>query len=405
MGYYAYGGRYVADGATSDYFDTKTPSYRNRCDGVFATGKFLRDYGNGDVIDGDAHQNVTLHFIPVTEGEQISVMRPTKYEQNADVIHATEFDKTGFRIVFYRNDSDQTGSFISCVGNSTEFTTVPVGAKYCRVSKYVPYGDFTGLFVGIGEYEPYYKRGDVVSAYIKDENRGIADRDRFYGKRWVLFGDSLTDSCGGHDWLESHSNVGGDGWKESASSVPWDGFFWATGIARKHGLYLDNRGKIGSNMCVSTDAYASVSGIYQLDAFVAEIDAGAEQPEIITVGFGSNCYSEYVGNAGDASSTNRLSYYGATRYFIEKLREKCPLSELAFIIPPPCNWEGTTPSKVTGVPLARTAIKTVCDEYNVKYVDMEHGSGITLDMLPDGVHIFSKEANKAYERTLERALF
>lgn len=203
------------------------------------------------------------------------------------------------------------------------------------------------------------------------------------GGKWVLFGDSLTDNYGGHD-------------KSSQ--------YFAAKIANEFNLDLDNRAKSGSNIYAGGSGnYTSVSGIVMLDAYLAEIEAGTtEQADYITVAFGTNSFGTDIGTSEDMSETYTASVYGATRYFIENIRETVPNAVLGFVLSPRQDWGTYDPSGARDLNGARTAIKAVCDEYGVPYIDMSTQSGITVDMLPDGIHISSDQSQRLYYHAMRR---
>ena len=199
-----------------------------------------------------------------------------------------------------------------------------------------------------------------------------ASKSPLVGAKWTLFGDSLTDNYGGHDLT---------------------GSYFATKIAREFNMSFDNRAKSGSNIYRGGSGnYVSVSGMIKLDEFIAEIEAGTtEQPDYITIAFGTNSFTAQLGTNADTSATD-TSVYGATKRFIEVLREKCPKSVFGFVLSPKQNWGSSDPYNLRAVDAARTAIKAVCDEYGVPYIDMSTQSGITVDMLPDGIHISNDQS-------------
>lgn len=226
------------------------------------------------------------------------------------------------------------------------------------------------------------------------------------GKTWVLFGDSLTDPYGGHDWQESTSPVGGIGWEDSSDPTgtdrtPWTGYFWATKIARKHGLIIDNRGESGSCMYYSR-VYSDVSGVLILDAFIAEIQAGTiSAPDFITVGFGANHVADEKGTADDAASNETKSWYAGAKYFCDKLKEYCPRSEILFIgTPKQSGWRDSNND-------SNAVIQEVVASYGYRFIDLSSTdySGISVDMLPDSLHVSSVEANNAYFRAIDKAMF
>lgn len=202
------------------------------------------------------------------------------------------------------------------------------------------------------------------------------------GAKWVLFGDSLTDNYGGHDLTSD---------------------YFAARICNEFGMELDNRAKGGSNIYRGGSGnYVSVSGMIKLDEFVAEIDAGTtEQPDYITIAFGTNSFAAQIGTNEDTSETD-TSVYGATKRFIEVLREKCPNSVFGFVLSPKQDWGTNDPNNLRAVDAARTAIKTICDEYGVPYIDMSTQSGITVAMLPDGIHISNNQSQNLYYHAMRR---
>lgn len=209
-----------------------------------------------------------------------------------------------------------------------------------------------------------------------------ASKSPLVGASWVLFGDSLTDNYGGHDLT---------------------GDYFATKIAREFNMSFDNRAKSGSNIYRGGSGnYTSVSGMIKLDEFVAEIEAGTtEQPDYITIAFGTNSFTAQLGTNEDTSATD-TSVYGATKRFIEVLREKCPKSVFGFVLSPKQNWGSSDPNNLRAVDAARTAIKAVCDEYGVPYIDMSTQSGITATMLPDGIHISNDQSQNLYYHAMRR---
>lgn len=201
--------------------------------------------------------------------------------------------------------------------------------------------------------------------------------------KWMLFGDSLTDAYGGQDLT---------------------GKYFASKIAREFGMTLDNRAMDGSNIYRGGSGnYVSSSGMIKLDELVAEIDAGTtEQPDYITIAFGTNSFTAQIGTNADTSETD-TSVYGATKRFIEVLREKCPKSVFGFVLSPKQQWpQSADPSGLRAIDAARAAIKAVCDDYGVPYIDMSTQSGITVSMLPDGLHISNDQSQNLYYHAMRR---
>lgn len=224
---------------------------------------------------------------------------------------------------------------------------------------------------------PTYDRNDQGS-YFSTLNTEAP----YHNATWVLFGDSLTDNYGG----------------KSAK-----GDYFASKISRELGITIDNRAKAGSNINDGANgSYTDVSGIKILDAFIAELQAETiEEPQYITVAFGSNSIISQLGTSSDSSAT-KTTVCGAVKYFIETLRTNCPNAVIGFVLPPQSDWGNNSSTK--SVEQGREAILSVLqlDEYAVPYIDMWKESGITVDMLPDGIHISSAQAQNLYYHAMRR---
>lgn len=398
-----------ASGVSDTFFNITKAKHTNLCDPDAMTEDVrMNNYGNWNNTMASSGACIT-DKIPCTPGKYIYAGHASKNVLNAPEAVSYTSHMSVNRVNFYT----QEGNFVSCVESETSPVLVPDNAAFVIVS--YPYqfllydNDKSRCFVTIKdtntdesfEFEPYTKE-DVLDAKIKKANLSYTELPIPHGKTWLLFGDSLTDSYGGHSWDESTSPVGGDGWKDTTDRVPWTGHFWASKIARELGLTIDNRAKSGSNINIGNNGnYADVCGINILNAFLDEIDAGSEAPDFITVGFGSNAIMSQLGTSEDTSETTS-SVCGAVKYFIEQLRTKCPNAAIGFVLPPQSDWGDT--STVKSVEQGRTAIKSVLDldEYAVPYVDMWKESGITVDMLPDGIHVSSKQANNLYYHAMRR---
>lgn len=375
-----------------------TPNRANPSE--FSVGWVNTTVGGSDTLNTSNTGTRTTAAIPVTAGKVVSMGYISSYNHNPFFV-ATSYTEWCLAYAFF----DANGTVVSGATSRPTVTggvTAPSGAAYVRVTFFTdggadPTTDPEKFYVCVED-------ANVTSPTYWFENNteylttGDSQTLEKWGQNWLLFGDSLTDSYGGHGWDMSTSPVGGDGWKDTEDRVPWTGYFWASKIARDHGYTMDNRGESGSNIYVSR-VYTAVSGVYILDAFLAELQAGTvEEPDLITIGFGANSVSDEIGTDADTSETTN-TLYGGTKYFIEQLNEYCPNARKVYILHPlQTGWRDTNGA-------AREAMKTVFDEYNVEYVDMSAHSGITTDMLPDGLHISSIEANRQYRRFLESYLF
>ena len=315
--------------------------------------------------------------------------------------------------------ANENGVQVSTLSGVTTPQQVPSGATKVRASWYGTALDFSLLFIGVADdntadtlpFEPYYPDTETVkTAYLKQENESFRDVPPYRNKKWCLFGDSLTDSYGGHSWDMSTSPNGGDGWKETEEKVPWTGYFFASRVARELGLTIDNRGKSGSNINTASNGnYTNVNGCAMLDELIAEVEAGTtEAPDYITVAFGSNGYSAQLGTVEDTSEKKETTA-GAVKYFIEQTRTKFPNAVLGFVLPPKSSWKAEDgapyPNTSKDIDGTRAIIKSVLElpEYGgIPYIDMSTQSGITLDMLPDKIHISSEQAQNLYYHAMRR---
>ena len=220
----------------------------------------------------------------------------------------------------------------------------------------------------------------------------------YLNKKWVLFGDSLTELNAGNDW----NKYNGTAIYDPADQRCWDGYKYASRIGRELRLTIDNRGHTGANIYYSEGGtYSEHNGINMLNALISEIESGAKEcPDYITVAFGSNTFLEDVGTAEDTSETT-TTVYGATKYFVEKLRmlqeTYNPQMVFGFILPP----KSIHSARVSA---GRTAIKAVLDsdEHTAPYADMWQESGISPSMISDGVHLYDERSNNLYYRVLRR---
>lgn len=395
----------ASNGMADTFFDVSYPGYSNLFDPSGMTvDKRVSNYSDG--LD-DYAGAYTTDYIPVTAGKyvycQLAKILSVNIKEDLEVVKSLN------RLSFY----DASKAFLSCL--TTNPCVVPEKAAYVRVSFFEAYGgvpkweaDQFGVFLAddntaeLMPFEYFYSDGQPQSAYLAQEHFRNADAPRAYGKRWVLFGDSITDAYGGHDWQKSTYKKGEYGTIGAEVDVPWTDYFFASRIAREKGMYLDNRAKSGSMICIPmSSTYKDVCGVYQLDRFLAELASGTvDMPEVITVAFGGNSYGNHIGTNADTSDVVEHSYYGATKYFIEKIREKCPASALGFILPAHTIGQTSGQSQDAAVTLAHAAIKQVCEDYNVPYMDLRK-NGVLAEYAPDGVHVTaSHQGNDAYYHAL-----
>ena len=232
---------------------------------------------------------------------------------------------------------------------------------------------------------------NFVNPYVYTDDDGSrfsalqAGSSPLCGEKWVLFGDSITDNFGGDTRI---------------------GDYFVSKISREFGLIPDNRAKSGSNINDGDENYSNLCGINMLDAFLQEIDEGTtEQPGYITIAYGHNSYSAHVGSVDDTSAEHRNSICGSMKYFIEKIREKCPGTVFGFILPYQSDWsKSTVTNSGKDIAAGRQAMLSVLQSegYQVPYIDMWTQSGITVDMLSDAIHIGSGVAQTLYYHAMRR---
>jgi len=346
----------------------------------------------------------------------------------------TAFSKEYFDYCFYGSDKSTVVSINNTAGTST--FTVPSGAKYLRISwtNNSQRRISSQFFIYVADAEVtdpnlYFEDG-IEARYVKPENVSFVDEPWTHGKTWVMFGDSHVDAYYGKGWQSkapllayqydyTTTNVlrtyyKGDlvlyndivyRAKVTNSEATFDASKWelaerpycvGTRVARELGLTMDNRGHSGTNLDDGPNpATSSPTGVNAIDAFIAEVDAGTtDVPDIITISFGTNGYASHIGTSADTSATTTTAY-GAMKYVIEKLREKCPNSAVGFILPPKVEWSaGTSGRDPEGYRNAMLAVLQ-SDEYQMPYIDLWTVSGITKEMEwygnGDGIHPFKTE--------------
>lgn len=370
-------GKIVSMGVTPrdcSFFDSEYPSYTNRFDGELTVGALNAD---GSINTASTGFKTTTNFIRVEPGKYV-------YSE------VTKGAELYFRYyAFYGEDKASVVAYKS--GLVTTPVLVPEGAYYIRISYAFSYAS-NPIFVGIADdntadlipYEEYYPDGAYIYAKIRADNIPHDPNKPYTGKKWVLFGDSLTDAYGGDNW---------------------DSPFFAGKIGKELGLEIDNRAVSGSNL---NDTGNASSGVLVLDALVAEVEAGTtEAPDYITIAFGTNGFSHLIGTATDTSAT-KTTTYGAMKYFIETIRTKFPDAVFGFVLPPKGSWKEEDgqefPNTAKDIDATREAMLAVLqmDGYQVPYINMLTESGITLDMLPDKIHIYDGQAQKLYYHAMRR---
>lgn len=184
-----------------------------------------------------------------------------------------------------------------------------------------------------------------------------------YGATWMQIGDSLTDGSSG-------SGSGGND----------VGFGYA--IAKKYGCKFVNNGTSGASWTIRNADYDAQCGVTRVN----ELLEMKTKPDILTIALGTN--DRENGESTDTKDTT-TTLYGAVRYCLYTLKTNLPTLRLGVIIPPN---RGTTNGNVDSNQKTRNKIiKEVCKEFSVPYCDMMEESGITPEMLGDGLHLTNTE--------------
>lgn len=265
----------------------------------------------------------TSDFIPVTPGKILTLGFIKDFNHNP-WFYATRWAERCPEYVFFADDKTTVITYgsVGLTANGADGLEVPEGAAYIRASwtfeggGYYFYPNETPemCFVHMADtptIEPMYWFADnVEKTYIPVESVGYTYQPPYLGKKWVLFGDSLTDAYAGKGWDAESTNTGGAGWTPDNTYVAWTGQLWGSRIASELGLTIDNRAKSGSNINDGTNGnYTDVSGIRILDTYIAEVEAGTtECADYITVGFGSNTRTDQIGTNADTSDTKTSVY-------------------------------------------------------------------------------------------------
>ena len=335
------------------------PPIRNILSDTIVVESGASNYGKGIVTYTCPDPSETKDYPKWIAFAMSNAAKPTVEDTSITYPYSTEVVKTWIENIVASLDKNKAGW-----GYITKFDTLidrPAGSK-----------DFVN---------PYIYLNDNSSRYSAFQ----AGSSPLCGAKWVIFGDSVSD------------NFGGD-------SRDGDGFI--SKISREFGLIPDNRAKSGSNINDGDESYSNLCGINMLDAFLREIEEGTtEQPGYITIAYGHNSYGSHVGTTEDTSSDHRNSICGSMKYFIEKIREKCPGTVFGFVLPYQADWsKASSPDGNKDIAAGRKAMLSVLqmEGYQVPYIDMWTQSGITVDMLPDAIHPSSDQAKILYYHCLRR---
>lgn len=375
------------------FFDGVYPTFSNLCN----PEKFVYGYLNGATFDESSKTWITTDYIDIEGGAYLYAERLTSagaVEMYVNRISFYDFDKvyiSGASVQEAAIEIPDKAKYVRCCWNysSCGVQTYPYNMRFHFVGTA---DDNTAAYLPFEYY--YADKAAYIRAELKADHIPLMQYSPHRGRHLVAFGDSLTDSYGGHD----------------LNKIPYNGDFSEDDmplvkICHEFGMTLDNRANSGSNLTThATTGYTDVNGCAMLDAYVAEVNAGtAQAPDYLLIAFGTNEYEQYAGTA-DNTSAETDYFSGAMKYFIETIRANFPGCVFGFVLPPQCDWSVSdntykNPSKARAVALEVLAQ----DEYAVPYIDMWTQSGITAAMASDGVHVNKEGAGKIlYYHALRR---
>lgn len=169
---------------------------------------------------------------------------------------------------------------------------------------------------------------------------------RWLGKRWLVFGDSITTEHG------SLASVG-----------------YAELVARSLGMYRVNVAVSGKNTLNYLEGFADQGKTYKWDAFSTKYD-------LVTVMLGANDQG-YNCPVGTISDTSTSSFFGRIKMLYENLRGRYPKSVIALITPiKRYNANGDLYTNAQGLstePYAQ-AVVDVCKYYSIPCIDIYYNT-------------------------------
>lgn len=293
----------------------------------------------------------------------------------------------GHRLAFY----DSSKNYISNViynGAVNQVTNsdyrawvfeVPANTAYCRFQYRIDNNSYL-------RYAPIYMRSfDELEQFAWVDGYkfpirsllGIPNIDNsFVGKKVICLGDSITEN-------NSHNNNKA----------------WCEYLADVFGMFVYNNGKSGTGLVKGYQGYRPICN---------RVDLGSNDypttvtPDMVLIMANGNdatsgSFYDYSGNSatvtnehGGASlpvgsktdSASTLSVYGAMKHLFNSLTTKYPNAQIGFITSPPrkqdlSTWWGSDKANFYGHGAFDdyvTAIKWVCDEYNIPCLDLYHST-------------------------------
>ena len=171
------------------------------------------------------------------------------------------------------------------------------------------------------------------------------------------------------------SNTAND--MSSGTNEPNLGYHYVLG--KKYGYNYINNGHGGTAWELRDDAeFDGNSGVSKVDRLLAS----GELPDYLIIALGTN---GTVNGESTDTTENTHTLYGAVRYCLHRLKTEAPTLRLGVIIP--LNRGQHCGVIDAGQNVRNDIIRQVCREYSVPYADMMYESGITPDMLSDGLHL------------------
>ena len=389
MSYYRYGGILVNE-STGNSIVADVPLKNLFNPSVGEVGFIEPSTG---VVNPAQAQCYTTDFIPVEVGKTVAIGFIHKYVWNPTII--SDFREYG-RYTFFKADKKTVvngGDF--GYSETMHGVVVPSGASYIRAS-WATYGGSLYFYPVTDTWKCFVTCGDTLPTNpvpYKYNNSNVVELDSLplFGKTLLVFGDSYSDSWGGHSW-DAREITQADQGGTVENNVAWSGkLFWSK-VCSEFGLTIDNRATGGSNLPYGSSSYETYNGMDKIKNLVTEVRDGAEPPKFLVLQYGTNCWESQVGTVNDSPSESASTYPSAIKWAIDTIKSEMPNTKIGVLLPLTCN---NNPHRFNAHDVLLEVMQTEVYK-DVPFVDMAEVSGLVLADLPDGVHPASEKANKTY---------
>lgn len=277
----------------------------------------------------------TTGFMPVTAGEKYGFYT---------LVNGNVAGPTIPNIWAYAGDK----SALSYVGNISYnadglgYITAPEGAAYIRASiqtaVFTQYGGTVMCAVADGITKPSeivpYGTDYYLDGYLREQ-----DLKRWTGKKWVVFGDSLTE-------------------ENSRTTKHYFDY-----VSDETGISTYNMGNSGSGYMNEQDLGT---------AFYQRISAVPTDADVITI-FGSFNDNNYFNVLGTANDTGTTTIGGCINTTLDNLFTAFPLANIGIVTPTP--WQNLNPTTEPNTASAYVdLLKEICNKRGLPCLDLFHCS-------------------------------